>query len=71
MLTAKATCPDADQALDPLRDVGTGNLIDALRTTGLALHTRQDAVGEVEMRDFAARVKGRDFVRAMNVVHFY
>ncbi len=45
MLTAKATCPDADQALDPLRDVGTGNVIDALRTNGLALHTRQDAVG--------------------------
>lgn len=32
MLTAKATCPDADQALDPLRDVGTGKSIDALRT---------------------------------------
>ena len=32
MPTARATCPDADQALDPLRDVGTGKLIDALRT---------------------------------------
>jgi len=51
MLTARATCPDADQALDPLRDVGTGKLIDALRTYRLALLTRQDASAKVHVGD--------------------
>ena len=52
MLTARATCPDADQALDPLRDVGTGKLIDALhRLLGLALHTRQDASVKGQVMD--------------------
>ena len=43
MLTAKATCPDADQALDPLRDVGTGSKRCLAQTDCLALLTRQDA----------------------------
>ena len=52
MLTARATRPDADQALDPLRDVGTGISIDALhRLLRLALHTRQDASVIVQMVD--------------------
>jgi len=51
MLTAKATCPDADQALDPLRDVGTGKSNDALRMCYLALLTRQDASVKVQMGD--------------------
>lgn len=40
MLTAKATCPDADQALDPLRDVGTGKSNDALRGLYVSLCSR-------------------------------
>jgi len=40
MLTARATCPDADQALDPLRDVGTGKSIDALHGLYVLLCTR-------------------------------
>ena len=52
MLTARATCPDADQALDPLRDVGTGKSIDALRGLySLALLTRQDASVKVPVGD--------------------
>ena len=52
MLTARATRPDADQALDPLRDVGTGISIDALhRLLRLALHTLQDASVIVQMVD--------------------
>jgi len=57
MLTARATCPDADQALDPLRDVGTGKLIDALRISHLALLTRQDASVSVQMGDKPREVK--------------
>ena len=40
MLTARATRPDADQALDPLRDVGTGISIDALHGLYVLLCTR-------------------------------
>ena len=40
ILTARATCPDADQALDPLRDVGTGKSIDALHGLYVLLCTR-------------------------------
>jgi len=57
MLTARATCPDADQALDPLRDVGTGKSIDALRISHLALLTRQDASVGVQMEDKPREVK--------------
>ena len=57
MLTARATCPDADQALDPLRDVGTGKLIDALRISHRALLTRQDASVGVRLEDNPPEVK--------------
>ncbi len=77
MLTARATCPDADQALDPLRDVGTGKLIDALhRRLRLALHTRQDASVKQQMVDHHQKVNPCDiFVRSgatiiVNDVHF-
>ncbi|MFT5629429.1 MAG: hypothetical protein ACI82I_001924 [Gammaproteobacteria bacterium] len=78
MLTARATCPDADQALDPLRDVGTGISIDALHGLYVLLCTR-GRMHRLSCKWWIANKKSTLVVfcvesnlnTIMNVVHFY